>query len=340
MKRAEIEADQMPGQDSFLDVITNIVGILILLVLIVGIRTSRSIIASSTDESAVQVQTEDELKQAVSHAMNSESDISQLIERVGSTRQEVAFREHERTWLSTAIVEAEQKVQARRASLSTNDQRDFDLRHQIAQAQLQLDELTREQVALLSNDEPTAEIVCEPTPLMKVVTGKEVHLLLADDYVAIVPFDELLAAVKEDGQANVWRMRNQDEVDRVLGPINGWRVKYWIAQEDIVRRTEAGSMVASSSAFLSRCYLLPVTTPAGEPAEEAMQPNSEMHQHLQTQRPEMTTVTIWTYPGNFNRLLELKRNIRQCGFSIAVRPLPKGMPIGASRDGTKSVVEQ
>ena len=43
MKRVEMEADQMPGQDSFLDVITNIVGILILLVLVVGLRTQRSV---------------------------------------------------------------------------------------------------------------------------------------------------------------------------------------------------------------------------------------------------------------------------------------------------------
>ena len=43
MKRVEMEADQMPGQDSFLDVITNIVGILILLVLVVGLRTTRSV---------------------------------------------------------------------------------------------------------------------------------------------------------------------------------------------------------------------------------------------------------------------------------------------------------
>src|SRR5437764_3602466 len=43
MKRVEMEADQMPGQDSFLDVITNIVGILILLVLVVGLRSSRSV---------------------------------------------------------------------------------------------------------------------------------------------------------------------------------------------------------------------------------------------------------------------------------------------------------
>jgi len=39
-ERVEVEADQMPGQDSFLDVITNIVGILILLVLVVACARS------------------------------------------------------------------------------------------------------------------------------------------------------------------------------------------------------------------------------------------------------------------------------------------------------------
>jgi hypothetical protein len=340
MKRVEIEADQMPGQDSFLDVITNIVGILILLVLIVGIRTSRSIIASSHDEAAAQEHAEDNLKQAVTHAMNSESDVSQMIQRVGSVRQEVAFREFERGLLNSAIIEAEQKIEGRRAELNSNDQRDFDLRRQLAQAQAQLDELTREQVALLAHDEPAGEIACEPTPLMKLVSGKEVHLLLADDYVAIVPFDELLAAVKDDAQANAWRMRSQDKMDRVLGPIKGFRIKYWYAKEDLIRRSEAGSMVAGSRASFSHCYLLPVTQPVGEPAEEAMRAGSEMHQFLQTLRPDMTTVTIWTYAGNFNRLLELKRVIRDSGFQIAVRALPDGVPIGASRDGTRSVVEQ
>ena len=52
MKRTEVEADQMPGQDSFLDVITNIVGILILLVLIVGLRTSRAVHSTSEQQSA------------------------------------------------------------------------------------------------------------------------------------------------------------------------------------------------------------------------------------------------------------------------------------------------
>jgi hypothetical protein len=68
-------------------------------------------------------------------------------------------------------------------------------------------------------------------------------------------------------------------------------------------------------------------------------PNSELRQYLQRHNPQGTTVTIWTYPGNFDRLREVKREIRRLGYQIAVRPLPKGVPIGASRTGTESVTE-
>jgi hypothetical protein len=134
-------------------------------------------------------------------------------------------------------------------------------------------------------------------------------------------------------------MRDQDEMDRVIGPINGFRMKYWVIKDQVVRRTEAGATVAGSIPVFSHCWLKPLVTPAGEPAVDAMQPTSELHQYLRTQRPDSTTVTIWTYPGNFERLRELKRGIREAGFAIAVRPLPTGMPSGASRDGSKSVTE-
>jgi hypothetical protein len=89
----------------------------------------------------------------------------------------------------------------------------------------------------------------------------------------------------------------------------------------------------------SHCWILPITTPAGEPAADAMQPQSDLSRYLQGLRPEGTTVTIWTYPGNYDQLRALKRWIRQMGFTIAVRPLPKGVPVGASRHGTTTVSE-
>lgn len=339
MKRVEVEADQMPGQDSFLDVITNIVGILILLVLVVGLRTQRSVHSGADPQIAEEARAQNQLTKVKNSALTTELSVRDLVQKVGNARNEVNFREGERLWLNTAVAEAEQEIAARRANLSTEGQRDFDMRQKLNEAQTQLDELTRQQIALMSQDEAPEQLECQPTTLAKAVTGKEVHVLLSDDHVAIVPFDELLEVMKEDITANVWRLRQQDEMERTLGPINGFRLKYYFVKEDVMRQSSAGTYMTGSISRFSHCYFLPVTTPAGEPAAESMKPNSELFQHLKRLRPDGTTVTIWTYPGNYDRLRTMKRSIREIGFQIAVRPLPKGMPLGASRHGSESLSE-
>src|SRR3954453_22697505 len=110
MKRVEMEADQMPGQDSFLDVITNIVGILILLVLVVGLRTSRSVHNGPDPQVAEEARVQDQLQKAYNSALTTELNVRDLVHRVSGASNEVKFREGEREWLNTMIVEAEQDV--------------------------------------------------------------------------------------------------------------------------------------------------------------------------------------------------------------------------------------
>lgn len=339
MKRVELEADQMPGQDSFLDVITNIVGILILLVLVVGLRSSRAVQEAQSLKPGEIVDSQDQLRQAYNSALTTELNVRDLVHKVGNVYNEVNLRDEERLWLNTAVAKGEQEIAERRAKLSTDAQRDFDVRRKLKEAQTTLDELTREQIALASQEPANEQIECQPTALAKAVTGKEIHLLLSDDHVAIVPFDELMAEMKEDVNDNAWRLRQQDEMERTIGPINGFRLRYCFVKEDIMRSSDAGTYMTGSISRFSHCYFLPVTTPVGEPAVEAMRSNSEMFQRLQKLRPDATTVTIWTYPGNYDRLRQLKREIREAGFQIAVRPLPKGMPLGASRHGSESLSE-
>src|SRR3954468_3390727 len=105
MRRAEMEADQMPGQDSFLDVITNIVGILILLVLVVGLRTSRSVHNGPDPQIAEQARAQDQLQKACNSALTTELNVRDLVHRVSGASNEVKFREGEREWLNTMVVE-------------------------------------------------------------------------------------------------------------------------------------------------------------------------------------------------------------------------------------------
>ena len=108
MKRVEMEADQMPGQDSFLDVITNIVGILILLVLVVGLRSSRAVRAAPNPQLAEQAQ--EKLHKAYNNAVDAQRNVVDLVHRVRSAHDEADFREEERLWLNTSIVKAEQEI--------------------------------------------------------------------------------------------------------------------------------------------------------------------------------------------------------------------------------------
>ena len=342
MRRAEDTADELAGHDSFLDVVTNIVGILILLVMVVGLRSSHAVATSLTKEdpsrAARPAAAENDVRAAHQAAADSERDVRELLRRTAAAHDEALLREQERMWLSEAVAEAEQEIAARRAELNTEDQRDYDLRRKLTEAQVKLEELTREQIALMSREPAVEQIECEPTPLGKVVTGKEVHLLLAEDHVAVVPFEELLDLMKDDVGANIWRLRQEDELERTLGPIHGFRLRYWFVKTPVVARAESGAVMTGSFPQFSRCYFLPVSTPVGEPAAEALQPDSGFARYLRQVRPG-TTVTIWTYPGNYDRLREVKRAVREFGFQIAVRPLPPGMPIGASRTGSESVSE-
>src|SRR5689334_12452651 len=155
MKRAELEADQMPGQDSFLDVITNIVGILILLVLVVGLRTSHSVRDVPDALSAERARGEAEYQQAYSSALSQQRGVQDLVQKVGNAHYESEFRESERAWLSTTVAAAEKEIEERRAKLTTDGQRDFDQRQKLATAQATLDDLTRQQIALMSQDANT-----------------------------------------------------------------------------------------------------------------------------------------------------------------------------------------
>jgi hypothetical protein len=191
----------------------------------------------------------------------------------------------------------------------------------------------------MARDEHEEQIQCQPTPMARKVVGKEVHVLLADDHIAIVPFGELIDLVAADAPANLWRLNDQSKMERTVGPINGYRMRYHFIKEDAVGRNERGALVNGTIRRFSHCYVLPDDNPTGEPAEQALAANSDFFQALQHLRPESTTITIWVYPGNCERLLQLKREVRQLGFPIAVRPMPKGTPMGGSPDGTKALVE-
>ena len=152
MKRAEVEADQMPGQDSFLDVVTNIVGVLILLVLVVGLRTSQSVKDAPDTGTAERARGEAELQKAYNSAVTSQRNVQELVKRVEKASFESAFREDERSWLSAHVAVAEKEIEERAEeinSLETNRAaalKDFDAELAKNKKEFEADTKKREEV--------------------------------------------------------------------------------------------------------------------------------------------------------------------------------------------------
>ncbi|MCI0493074.1 MAG: hypothetical protein L0Z07_09070 [Planctomycetes bacterium] len=343
MRRINNDTVEMPGQDSFLDVVTNIVGILILLVMVMGVRASRSMdqvaLVSPAFNSPAEPVDENQRSELIRSATSAQRDVAGLIQRAVSMNQEAQLRQQERLMLTTLVAEAEQDIKNRRAKLSAEEQRDFDLRQNLTEAQGELEQLTREQVAIVSQSPEVEQIDCLPTPLGKIVTGKEVHLRIDQGHVVFVPLDELAAEMNADAKRNVWRLRNQSRFTSRIGPIEGFRAEYIVGRVAFRANSSAGVESSGYMAQLIKMELIPESSLMGEPVAQAILPDSDLMRRLRTLPPDTTTVTMWTYTNSFADYNTLRRALFELGYTTAANPLPDGVPITGSPYGSKSVTD-
>ena len=345
MRTDNADSIDAPGQDSFLDIVANMVGIMILLVMVVGLRASREVIKVSDEPTSQQAAVEsepvsdDHIQAAFHEAVDLERDVREQVRTAVNMHGEARLREEERNWLTTFVAAAEQELNQRRDQLDAEEQRDFDLRRKLAAAHMTLDNLAREQVSLFSEPTEVEEIESFPTPLAKTVTGNEVHLRLAEGHIAFIPVDELLEELKQHADQNVWRFRDQDFVEDTVGPVGDFRLRY--RREKRNYTVHNGEQVQTTGAYvvLSRWELLPLSSQIGEPVDQALLPRSDLWYALKKNAPDTTTVTIWTYPGNFNEYRRLKEALFAAGYATAGRPLPDGILIGGSPQGSRSAAQ-
>ena len=174
MRRGDENDDEIPGGDSFMDIVANIVGILVLLVVVVGVRAGRDVIMPPeviSDDVEAIVSLESKLEEQLRQVRREQSEIAQLTGKVASTLGEVERREAVREAAVLYNTKLRAELDEARNALSDDDQRSLQDHNEIAQAQLKLDRLTREQVAL-SAVEPAPEAKVVEVAAMLIVDGK------------------------------------------------------------------------------------------------------------------------------------------------------------------------
>ncbi|MEM6691532.1 MAG: hypothetical protein AAF664_19040 [Planctomycetota bacterium] len=325
------------GHDAFLDIVANLVGILIILVVILGASTA---VKQTDAPEEPMVATDEQMNHLAESSLNAariqlESDrLETMIRRYDN---ELAQAERARSQLMDLITAAKE------AWASSQDQ--WDQKRVAAAARLtekskfedRLAELEAQKESLESIPEKLIEIDHLPTPMAKTVFGQEVHLRLRENRVSVVPLDKLVDEIKSDFQ-RVAAGSKMGVEESSVGPIDGYIARYLSEKSrGVIRRDGRAAMATQLQ--LVRLAIEPLRETIGVPVSQTLTGRSDLDVELAGRDPATTTITVWVYPDSFTTFRELQKRLYQKGFATAARPLPMNMPITGSPQGSRSAAQ-
>ncbi len=336
-RRTPPRAAEDPGQDSFLDIVANLVGILIILVMVVAVRAREAIVAEQVIESQDEAMESDvETPRLAIKAVT--SDIHQMDKSLARQKFEVAFRRRERDKVLAMVTQVEKELAGQRQQLTDQQQKEFDIRSQVTASMSTLEKLQGERQALDGKSVPQKIIEHFPTPMVKTVFGREIHFQLKGGRLAYIPWDTLVSQLQADAPRHVWKLKDASRISQMLGPVEGFRMKYTLVNKQNAINTRQGS-VLQRRVELENFELRPISPDLGESVAVALKPGSRFLEMITLQDQDRGTVTVWVYPDSFRQFRDIRGYLYKHGYNCASRPLPAGHPIGGSPDGTRSLAQ-
>lgn len=356
------------GSDSFLDIIANIVGILIILIVVAGVRAARTptpVVVSPTRPEAKQPATSPKPEAPPVLVEDRPPEVrpqlappvpvplpepdAELPAAIASLKRDLAEMKDEQYRLQLELIarnkdEANERrqMQAMTSSFQHDSENGAALRDRLAglRESLQKNRLT---LAALQKQYDEAErkgnrserIVHKLTPVGKDVADNEVHFRLAGGKVAKVPVEELVKSMREDVvRRKDWLLKFPVHRGSV-GPIDGFRMHYLVKREVSSVADELRSGYGHVRLELGGWKIEPADDLKAEDENEALRVGSSFDREL-SKIGSRSTITFWVYPDSFALFRRLQSAVHEQGLRVAARPLPFGMPIAGSPRGTRS----
>ena len=313
------------GEDSFLDTTANLVGIMIILVVLVGSKTT-SEAHEHGKRMAEQVEQQHRLAEPVQRAQALQQAIVDQAMQLQEYTMETEYRRSERDRLLEQVAVARDRISTELNSTDSSQRQSIEKQQKLEQLQSQL---TKTHELLGAADErKRPQVVLEhlPTPMAKTVFGKEMHIRLQRGQITLVPWDQLIEMLKRQLPLAAQRNASRGGIEETLGPVSGFMMRY--------------KMQAVRGGFeLDRFEIETTPDCITEPLESALSPSGRLRLDLASRDPAETVITVWVYPDSFEQFRQLKAALFDEGFLCAARPLPDGMRIGASPRGSRSAAQ-
>lgn len=328
------------GEDSFLDVIANLVGVLLILVVVVGANAGSDMVKEAigrVDDGEIE-QLAGSCHTAAREADSLHQDNIQMEQKIAMERALADQRENERHELLVRLAMARNEFDARQQKLdeqgrkSLEQSRDAEaLRQKLAGYTSVIQELSSQTV-----EEET--ITHYPTPIVKTVFNDEIHFRLRQGRLVHVPMQELIELMKNEWKENARKLESADETLETVGPIGNFRLQYQLQAESTEIPTDFGNLTRRIPRF-NRFVMLPVSESIGQPLTDALSENSEFRKLLAGTDPRKTTISVWVYPDSFTEFNSLKEWLYGEGFMTACWPLSANSQISGGPTGYRSTAQ-
>jgi hypothetical protein len=337
--------------DSFLDVVANVVGIIIRLILVawVGARSYSSVQeilkqrhsappAAALTASLPADPLELELAR---HRQQLAEAQARLLEQLRQLGQVKSSHRQAQSQL-TSLVHRRQEIDRQRTALdqvlygrNANQHLQALTLSEIQQRRQRL----QDEIQALEKLPPVTHTLHYRTPVSRPVYSEELMFECRGGRIAFIDIGGFLAEIKQGIEDKAKRLQTEWEVSDVTHPIGPFRLRYTVER---LRGTmdaltsDSGPAGGSFRYGLSGWQVEAIASGRGETASEALAPRSQFRQIVDVLDPQQTVVTFWIYPDSFALFRQLRDYLYDHDLEVAGRPLPEGVPIMSSRNGTVS----
>lgn len=373
MSRRTRDSEVEIGSDSFLDIIANIVGILIILIVVAGVRVSKApllsppvaeatspvpslpapepIIEETPEPIAPDVmRTAPIVRRAplvapkptyrrspalVKQARELETELKQLQSTAASLAAGTQAIDHQKQVMGEKLQNAADAVRSAEESYAASRRRLIQRDEELKKAHAQFLNLQYKLQEAARAAGPVKRIEHKLTPVSSVVSGTEIHFQLREDRVAFVPLEDLLERLRSQIQRQKdWLLKFRRHEGQV-GPVDGYIMRYVVERHSmsVIDELRYGSGMVRMG--ISQWQIVPTEATVTESLDEALRAGSAFQRALLA-APVDSTLTFWVYPDSFDLYRELQQAAHTEGYKVAGRPLPFGVPIAGSPQGTRS----
>jgi hypothetical protein len=334
------------GSDSFLDVVANLVGIVLIIIVLVGARVRELPLIAAVESTAPalvltadaetprlaaeleRLQAELERLQARLLALLGESDAVHKRERVIQSERD-AVRRRQASY-GKRQDELEETRRRSQADLEAE-------RRSLAERLAELQRAIRELEAL----PPEQRTLRYHLPVSRPVDAGELLFECRGGRVTFIDLNAFLDQVKQSLSTSAEALRGQWEVNQTTRVVGAFQMKYIIARERTtgLDRTQANLPPTEQRGFgygLDSWEITPVLPVRGEPLAEALAGSSDFLRIVNGLDPDQAVLTFFVYPDSFGLFRRLRDHLYDQGFVVVGRPLQMDQPIRGSRRGSVS----